>query len=413
MFQRINNRLSFFFPRNAFVFLDTGLSMNDVRQSDFRWELDGLLEQAGLELAFPPDVTEKFNMSEDGVVFWEYHFPGLRKLHPRKQRIFLHQIVHGFDLGLAASLIARKLGLDPQAGNHLLFFDQDGHTWHAGNLRDLGEAVNLMKYIAQGRIPAPWLRIDNNDSTPLAQEPDGVFVQKSLSLFRDGDNPEEFEYNERLLESLEGGMRRFLQEQEQVEQQDLRSDPEVLRTLAAIRHTETEVGFFKIMAMMLNNAALDRQQQEALNPVLGMFLPPPEGSFWDVQLRPVQLCVYFPQLWLNVKLQPLQYATYQLFLSHPEGIRLKERQLFKDELYAHYRAVKGTDQPGLLRDQVEKLMDPRNDDAINQCLSNIKKRFQRHMGEEVVSPYIIRRESRNGPHRIACAVDYRPQIGLV
>ena len=412
MFQRITNRLSFFFPRNAFVYLDSRLRMHELHHADFHKELGAALKAKDMQLAFPPNLRVNPDVAADAVTYWEYHFPGLRSLHPRKQRLLFHQIVLGFDLGMAAMLMARKLGLDPEQ-NHLLFFDQQGRTWHHGNLRDLEAAITLMKHISQGLVPMPWLDEAAEDVSFQVQEPDGVFRQVLHSMPPPDlvqaavDDSDEFVYNDRLLETLEGGMRRFVQEQEQIEQQELRSDPDVLRTLEAIRNTETELGFFKIMARMLTKGGLTRGQQEDVNSTLAHYAAPEFGPYWNIELQQYTLSVHFPDLWITVKLQPLQYATYQLFLSHPEGIRLKERQRYKDELYAHYRAVKGTDQPGLLRDQVDKLMDPRNDDAMNQCLSNIKKRFLAKMGEEVVAPYIIRREHRNAPHRIACAEVYR------
>lgn len=438
MFQPINNRLTFFFPRSAFVYLDTQSKVHASITGKDRYELDNALSNAGMQLAFPPDFSKRLNISEqDGAAYWEYHFPGLRSLHTRKQQILLDEVLRGFDLGLAARLILRKLNL-PESAKHLLFFDAQGITWHTV-VSDAAAAVKLMQQMASSGFEAGFnFTFKNiNPNADLAQEPpasfdDGESGTSIMPEFRlprkkkTADDSEELqsnvadegayseprsaglpEYEDNLLLSLEGGWQRFLQERDAAVPAELREDPEVLRTLMVIRKTESEQGFFKIMAALLSQrGGLESRVQRQLNPVIAPYMLPPDGTFWKFRLDRYNLSVHFPDLWLDIRLQPLQYAVYQLFLQHPEGIRLKEIRAYREVLYQNYRAIKTTDNPNMVAEQIDRITDPMNGDVLMQCLSNVKRRFLKDIGEDAMQPYIIRRLERNTPHRIEAAAAF-------
>ncbi|MBU6324052.1 MAG: hypothetical protein KJS92_01070 [Bacteroidetes bacterium] len=438
MFQPINNRLTFFFPTNAFVYLETQKQRGASFSGKTRYALDNALTNAGMQLAFPPDFSKRLNISEqDGAAYWEYHFPGLRSLHLRKQQILLDEVLRGFDLGLAAKLILRKLNL-PDNGNHLLYFDAEGITWHT-KVADSLEAARIMLQTAATGFDAFFpLQTNNlNGDTGFTLEPPSTRIEdkpeerlgpkvKFSRKIKPSNQPEEqqsyaaddgslaadstfqeAEYEDNLLLSLEAGWQRFLHERDAEVPADLREDPEVLRTLLVIRQTESEQGFFKIMAALLSQrGGLDRNQQKQLNPVIAPYMLPPDGTFWKFSLNRYNLSVHFPDLWLDIRLQPLQYAVYQLFLQHPEGIRLKEIRIYRDVLFQNYRAIKATDNPDMVAEQIDRITDPLNAEGLMQCISNVKRRFLKDIGEDAMQPYIIKRTERNTPHRIEAASAY-------
>lgn len=437
MFQPINNRLAFFFPRNAFVYLDSRTDEMALFSGKARYELDAVLESAGLQLAFPPDFSKRLSINEqDGATYWEYHFPGLRSLHLRKQQILLDEVLRGFDLGLAAKLILRKLNLSESGpGPHLLYFDAQGHTWHAA-IKDATEALVFMQQVAasgfKGIDPGTLNSLGTTEDTisdksqSFHEEPRKAGLFHKVKVQRNQKATEELEslqsyaadegdlrpvsgmvvqdYDDNLLLTLEGGWQQFLVEQQGADRSNLHEDSEVLRTLLVIRKTETEQGFFKIMASLMSQmGGLDNRQQQQLNPVLARIIRPTDGSFWRFKLSSYDLSVHFPDLWLDIKMQPLQYAVYQLFLQHPEGIRLKEIRAYREILYQNYRVIKATDNPDLVSSQIDRVTDIRNDDSLMQCMSNIKRHFLKKIGYDAMQPYIIKRPARNMPHRIEAA----------
>ena len=101
---------------------------------------------------------------------------------------------------------------------------------------------------------------------------------------------------------------------------------------------------------------------------------------------------------VQVRLPPIEFALYRLFLSHPEGIRSSDLRLHRDELAHIYGMVSKYDDQKRQRVIVDTLCS-RPNTAIYVFISRIKKRFVAAMGVRRAGEYIIRRNG-SGLYRI-------------
>ena len=98
-------------------------------------------------------------------------------------------------------------------------------------------------------------------------------------------------------------------------------------------------------------------------------------------------------------LRPLVRALFILFLKHPEGIRLKEREQFEAELGAIYATIAPDVQAEVRRRRVRRLVDPL-DNSFSEKASVLNARLGGLFPPEVADQYKI--TGANGhPRRIA------------
>ena len=103
----------------------------------------------------------------------------------------------------------------------------------------------------------------------------------------------------------------------------------------------------------------------------------------------------------EMPLRPLVKALFVLFLKHPEGILLKERDRYRDELEGIYRTiVPGVSQEDVLR-RVARLVDP-GDNSFSEKASVLNARLDALLPQEIAGGYKI--QGYNGhPRRIPLA----------
>lgn len=90
----------------------------------------------------------------------------------------------------------------------------------------------------------------------------------------------------------------------------------------------------------------------------------------------------------EIKMEPLVKAIYLLFLSHPEGIRLKELTDYREELTNLYLLLK----PYGLTDRANKsIMDVTNPtfNSINEKCTRIRKAFSKVLSQSISKYYAI------------------------
>jgi hypothetical protein len=397
IFNEISSRLSFFFPEGAFVYINLTDTDSGLLRFQHRSKLQAMLVKSKMSLAFPPDVEgDILNMTQSDEAYWEYHFPGLRHLHHRKQGIIIQELLRGIDVKVAGQLILRKLNLPVLQRHYLLFFSK-GQTWccDAPQFQSEEAMVQLMveiagtgfnhwKYPYGDRHTANYSR---GHQTDLLRE-HGSLPNMLLNAFRDDFS--RFQDGEAEADT-------------DVDAQAMLSDPEVLRVLEMIRQTETERGFYKIIRGLLTELVMQQSPDAAqLAPDMSRMIASGMHHRMRMAVNVYENTLYFWEVDIAVPLQPLDFAVYRLFLNHPEGIIMRERQAYLDEMRGLYRAVRSFEDEARMEEILRPMFVLSEDSgSMMQCISRIKARFRSRMDEVHMMPYIIHGK-RNQPYRIAC-----------
>lgn len=86
---------------------------------------------------------------------------------------------------------------------------------------------------------------------------------------------------------------------------------------------------------------------------------------------------------------PLCKTVYILFLRHPEGILLKNIDVYRDELDSIYNIVMPGRDVQLGRDSIDNLCDPLSN-SLNEYIAKIKRSFKRYIrNDELLGQYVI------------------------
>ncbi len=110
----------------------------------------------------------------------------------------------------------------------------------------------------------------------------------------------------------------------------------------------------------------------------------------------------YPQV--AIKLDPLPKALYILFLQHPEGIVLKDIQMYEDELKNIYCHVSGRKNPTVINRMFRSLVDP-TDNPLHKNLSMIRKSFTSKLNYNIARNYIPA-HGRTKAHSIPIESEY-------
>jgi len=101
----------------------------------------------------------------------------------------------------------------------------------------------------------------------------------------------------------------------------------------------------------------------------------------------------------EIKMDDKTKALYFLYLRHPEGLAIKDLQDFKNELLDLYQSISGRDDPDAMRQTIDNLCDPFQNNA-NISLSRIKKAFCEAIAGQIASNYYVEGE-RGGVRMIS------------
>lgn len=99
----------------------------------------------------------------------------------------------------------------------------------------------------------------------------------------------------------------------------------------------------------------------------------------------------------EITLRPLLRAVFILFLRHPEGIRIKEKQAYREELLDIYAHIFPNLDPDICRERIDRLIAP-GQNAFSENLSHMNRALTSILGPDA-SPYQVY-GSNGRPRRI-------------
>ena len=107
---------------------------------------------------------------------------------------------------------------------------------------------------------------------------------------------------------------------------------------------------------------------------------------------------------VTITLEPLPKTLYILFLQHPEGIVLKDIQMYEDELKMIYSHVSGRKNPSVINRMFRSLTDP-TENPLHKNLSMIRKCFTSKLNYNIARNYIPA-HGRTKAHNIPIESEY-------
>ena len=106
----------------------------------------------------------------------------------------------------------------------------------------------------------------------------------------------------------------------------------------------------------------------------------------------------------EIKMDHLTKMVYFFYLRHPEGVRFKEVDNYREQLIHIYMGITGRDDPQEIRNSVIGHIDPYGS-GLRISASRIKKAFRDQFGEKVARYYCL--EGKKGePYSIAIDRDF-------
>ena len=122
----------------------------------------------------------------------------------------------------------------------------------------------------------------------------------------------------------------------------------------------------------------------AISQMIGPMKSEPFGLIVDENLR----------IWLDnpghteVVLSPIHKAVYLLFLKHPEGIRFKDMEQYREELENYYSRITHRNDIVAVRETIDRLISPYNN-SMNEKCARIKGVFSSLVTEDIAHWYTI------------------------
>lgn len=107
---------------------------------------------------------------------------------------------------------------------------------------------------------------------------------------------------------------------------------------------------------------------------------------------------------VTITLEPLPKTLYILFLQHPEGIVLKDIQMYETELKKIYSHVSGRKNPTVINRMFRSLIDP-TDNPLHKNLSIIRRCFTSKLNYNIARNYIPA-HGRTKAHNIPLESEY-------
>ena len=113
--------------------------------------------------------------------------------------------------------------------------------------------------------------------------------------------------------------------------------------------------------------------------------------------------IHLPLYDIEIALAPLLKVVYFLFLNHPNGIIIKEREEYLKELQAIYGKLSTSSDVDKINESVKELVDL-NSNSFHEKIAKINKTFKDELGDKI-APYYQIMGSSGQPYKINLAPD--------
>jgi hypothetical protein len=98
--------------------------------------------------------------------------------------------------------------------------------------------------------------------------------------------------------------------------------------------------------------------------------------------------LFFRDMQLTVRLSPVAFAIYRIYLDHEDGFNNKHRTDFEDLALRYFHRLRGQDEAGIAA--VKNCFNLEDDKPLRDIFYKIKSLMARKMGsKEIAEPYVI------------------------
>ncbi len=342
-FQRCSNRLNYFFPKNSWALIlpssnesQIQSQLNSLRRTCIHW---------GSSLQFPLQLqAEAFADSHTSMEYWETKLPGLRLLHYRKQEILASQLLNGYHPQRAAKLFLRKLNLPIQNWGYLVIFG------------GLGDSYSI-----------------TFETQPQIQELSAAVEQ----FYREFGHPGHANaHNHSIVDENSNS--------ESDSHLDLSSAVSASQ-LQLLQQFEASNNLQPSTANILW-LALTGDRNAAFSHINNLFNQEPDRIRLDFYRCEIQ----FENMNRIVKLPPLPFALYCLYLEIPEGFRNVDCENYRDRALYWYRRVNDTEDEKRCIKIINRCLNIREDKSFRDATSTMNRRIIHVLGDKnLAKPYIL------------------------
>ncbi len=354
-FQSLSNRLNYFFPSNSWGLLSA--DTETLNNSSFLQPLKTACKHWNTTLEFPLEMPPTaFDDSSEALNYWQQKLPGIRLLHQRKQIILARHLLQGYAPKQASELFRKKLRLSPENWGYLLFFGGLQRSFclefpQKPNPQDLAQAIAQFytQYGTQiGRASTTLYPSDNNEN--------GI----------SGGN-----FSVSAVESLHP------------------SDTEL------VQRFEREMGISPSVAAILW-MAVKNNREGILSQIRGSLNQEPVY----ITLNPANCSLEFRDIQLQIKLPPLPFALYCLYMENEAGFYNKDRFSHYERALYWYKRARSFNEVGEAERLLQPCFNPADDKPFRDAIRTLKRRIIESLGDENLAKHYLISGKNGGIKRI-------------
>ena len=353
-FQSLSNRLNYFFPSNSWGLLTADTQA--FNNPSFLQPLKTACKHWNTTLEFPLEMPPKaFDDSSEALNYWKQKLPGIRLLHHRKQLILSNQLLQGYSPDQASELFRKKLRLAPQNWGYLLFFGGLQRSFclefpQKPNPHDLTQAIAQF-YTQYGT------QIHRDPSATISSE-------------------------ERLNSNSEQGFHLPLESLQP-------SDKELVQRFEREMGLRPSAARIVWMALQNNRQGILRNMRETLS-----------QEPMRITLNPANCSLEFDELNLQIKLPPLPFALYCLYMENESGFYNKDRFQYQDRALYWYKRARAFNEAGEAERLLQPCFNPADDKPFRDAIRTLKRRIIESLGDENLAKHYLISGKNGGIKRI-------------
>jgi hypothetical protein len=360
-FQSLSNRLNYFFPSNSWGLLTA--DTETLNNPSFLQPLKTACIHWNTTLEFPLEMPpQAFDDSSEALNYWQQKLPGIRLLHQRKQIILARHLLQGYAPKQASELFRKKLRLAPENWGYLLFFGGLQRSFclefpQKPNPHDLAQAIAQF-YTQYG---TQIHRAPSSLNTPEGGE--NTISEPSFSL-PDTESLHPF-------------------------------DTEL------VQRFEREMGISPSVAAILW-MAVKNNREGILSQIRGSLNQEPVR----IILNPANCSLEFRDMNLQIKLPPLPFALYCLYMEKESGFYNKDRFLYQDRALYWYKRARAFNEAGEAERLLQPCFNPADDKPFRDAIRTIKRRIIESLGDENLAKHYLISGKNGGIKRIPIDRDW-------